>query len=414
MTGMTFSERFAEHIKKLTEMENGVYIGSKKIISSYSGFEFIDSETIETLKKNENAILDNIVINNENARAILKPIFIMDKYWGALGLAVSKTREINYISNISKFLFSAISAAFIAALIIFIFIFKKIYLSLNAIIGGIQKIKFGNFDCSIDLKTKNEFGAIAESFNDLMKKINVYDKQIKKLQDESIKSAKLSTTGQISAGLAHEIRNPLSSIRMMAQIIRQRYNIKKDCNEMNVILREIDRINGILKNLLEYSKPSAIYFKQVDVNQLLIKALELFKYNFEHQKIIVETALQNKADFIFADFDKLLAVFINLIINSIQAMPKGGKIKIAARLKKRHFNLFIIDNGCGIAEDKKKSVFEPFYTTKKEGTGLGLALVKMIIERHNGAIRIFSKEKRGTMFLIKLPVNTNSEITNNA
>jgi len=238
----------------------------------------------------------------------------------------------------------------------------------------------------------------------LLHKIKIYDRQIKKLQDESIKSAKLSTTGQLSAGLAHEIRNPLSSIKMMAQIIKRRYNISGDCNEMNVIIKEIDRINGILKNLLEYAKPSAINFSNINLNQLILKSIDLFKYNLEHQKVEVIGNFSKPDIYLSADADKMLAVFINLIINSIQSMSNGGKLKITARLRKKYVSIFISDTGCGIAPAMKKNIFEPFYTTKKDGTGLGLALVKTTIERHNGAIRIFSKENKGTTFLIKLPV----------
>ena len=408
MSGASFSEKFVDHIKKLTGMENGVYQEKNKLISTYSGFDEIDANSLRELKQNNIIFLKNIFFNKGTYSAILKPLFQNDnKYWGCLSIALSKADEKKFINYTNNILFGLILTGYIFALIIFIPLAKNIDKSLKKIITGIKGIRLGNFDRKIELSQKDEFGMIAESFNELMIKIALYNNQISKLQDDMIKSAKLTTAGQLAAGLAHEIRNPLSSIKMMVQLISRRHIKIENSSEVQTILKEIDRMNLLIKDLLEYAKPSQLNYTRGNINSIIKNALRIFEHNLNHQKIIVTEKYASDQIIINADINKIKAVLINLIINSVQAMPQGGILKIKTKIKKTNTLVLAVgDTGKGIPKTDIKNIFEPFFTTKIEGTGLGLALSKMIIERHSGKIKIRSFENRGTCFFIYLPVNT--------
>jgi signal transduction histidine kinase len=208
-----------------------------------------------------------------------------------------------------------------------------------------------------------------------------------------VRSAKLTTVGQLAAGIAHEIRNPLSAIRMMVQVLQRKYERDTDCKEVHIILNEIERINKLVKDLLEYSKPSPMNFSKQNINDLVKNVLGIFTYNMQHQHIQVRERLGEDLPSVTVDPEKMSLVLINLIMNAIQAMPEGGTLTVETEKgKKQTLSIAVFDTGVGIPEENLKNVFEPFFTTKEEGTGLGLPLVKMIVERHGGKVRVASAD----------------------
>ena len=261
------------------------------------------------------------------------------------------------------------------------------------------------------MTSRDEFQLIAESFNRLVRKLSLYNQRIQKLQDDMIKSAKLATAGQLAAGLAHEIRNPLSSIKMMAQILRERY-LKggEGQNEVLTILSESERLNDQLKDMLEFARPSPMQFGYNDAGEIANDVLRLFKYNIEHQDIKVSAKLDRSIPPLYLDRDKIRSAVMNLVINAIQAMPQGGMLEVSIR---RHGDSRVLfrfcNSGSKIAPNDLRMIFEPFFTTKQEGTGLGLAIVKMIVERHLGTVEVQSDE-RSTCFSIIIPEDLEQQI----
>lgn len=230
---------------------------------------------------------------------------------------------------------------------------------------------------------------------------------------------RLATLGQLAAGAAHEIRNPLTSIRSTIQYLSKSLEDSKARGLIGGLIGEVDRINGIIEGLLSFSKPTKPEIKAVDLELLLNQTLTLvettaIKNNF---KITLEYLPKRKQ--LKADPDLLKQVFLNVIMNSFEAMEKNGELKVAVDLaarsnlqdpEKSFYYITFEDTGPGIPQENLDHIFDPFYTTKKDGTGLGLSISYGIIHQHGGEIEIESRTRdedpahHGTKVIIKLPL----------
>jgi len=412
MIGSLFSSDFAEHIKLLTGMENGIYQADAKVMSTYQGYDRLPEEVLSQLTANETVFLRNARLNQESSYFMLKPLFLKDNsYWGALSLGVSQREEKRYLRYSQNLLYLMIGIGILLAFVIYVFLARNINSSLVKILAGMDGLNIDRFDNRIELTSKDEFGLIAESFNRLVRKLSLYNQRIQKLQDDMIKSAKLATAGQLAAGLAHEIRNPLSSIKMMAQILRERYLKEGEGkNEILTILTESERLNDLIKDMLEFARPSPMRFARHDASEIVDDILRLFRYNIEHQNIKVLASLDSSIPPLYLDRDKFRIAVMNLVINAIQAMPQGGTLEVTTRRRPDGGVLFrFCNSGQEIAPTDLSMIFEPFFTTKEEGTGLGLAIVKMIVERHFGTIEVQSDGMQ-TCFSIIFPEDLEQQI----
>jgi signal transduction histidine kinase len=218
----------------------------------------------------------------------------------------------------------------------------------------------------------------------------------------------LATMGELAAGAAHEIRNPLTSIRSTVQFLR------KDLPEakrpmMDGIIEEVDRIDRIIQGLLSFSKSSDLHLDVIDIREILNQTLLLLEPEFRKHAIVIQKEFTSSETYISGDTSQLKQVFLNIILNSIQAMTAGGTISLTIRCltaPNDAIEVTIGDSGCGIAEENLPRLFDPFYTTKESGTGLGLSISYGIISKHGGEIDIQSiteGQNRGTTVTIRLP-----------
>ncbi|WP_010282878.1 PAS domain S-box protein [Bacillus timonensis] len=222
-----------------------------------------------------------------------------------------------------------------------------------------------------------------------------------KAEELMIKSEKLSIAGQLAAGIAHEIRNPLTAIKGFLQLFNDDFQGKQ--YYFDIIFSELNRIELILSELLLLAKPSEVKFKNKDIRTILRDVVTLLETQAILQNIQINIDFMNEESIITCDENQIKQVFINLIKNSIDAMENGGHIFIRTMVTKDSIYILFIDEGCGIPKSILDRIGEPFYTTKEKGTGLGLMVSYNIIENHNGEIKVDSKENEGTTFEIKLP-----------
>lgn len=221
--------------------------------------------------------------------------------------------------------------------------------------------------------------------------------------EQSISRAKsLASLGVLSAGMAHEIRNPLTSIKGYAQYIKSELGENNELtDDVSVIENEVDRLNGILTNFLEFARPEKPNLKSEDANTVINRVVKLVKRDILPENIKIETELSD-IPYIYIDESQIERVIINLILNSIQAMPDGGVIKLTTEKDNDNYvNIIIEDNGIGIPKENYEKIFEPFFTTRNKGTGLGLAICSRIIENHGGFIEVTSAVNKGTRFILK-------------
>lgn len=231
--------------------------------------------------------------------------------------------------------------------------------------------------------------------------------EVRALQEEVRRNEKLAAMGSLSAGIAHEIRNPLSSIKGLATFLGALFPEGSDNREIaEVMIQEVERINKVITELLELSKPSDIKRLATNLRPVIDKTVRLIRQDAEIKNIQIRVNCPDVLPGITADPDKLSQTFLNLFINAIQSMENGGKLDVTLALNvDGDIEIKIKDTGSGIDKENIEKIFNPYFTTKKSGTGLGLAIVCKIIEAHNGIVNVQSSQGTGTEFTITLPTN---------
>jgi len=241
----------------------------------------------------------------------------------------------------------------------------------------------------------------------------------KELNEEIARNKRLAALGRLSAGIAHEIRNPLSSIRGLAQFIAHTFSAEDERRvDLNTIIQEVDRLNNLVIQVLDYARmkrPNLSYFS---LTELIREIVELFQKQIDRKKIEFCLHFASSEVFLEADKDQIRQVLMNIIINAIQAIVKEGKIKIETEelvyKGKSTIKLVVEDTGMGIPEQDLPHIFDPFFSTKDQGSGLGLSIVFTLVEGHQGEIKVESKEGRGTKFIIFLPQKGGNRFAKNS
>ncbi|KMP12520.1 hypothetical protein UR09_00145 [Candidatus Nitromaritima sp. SCGC AAA799-A02] len=240
---------------------------------------------------------------------------------------------------------------------------------------------------------------------------------IKELQESSRQMEHLSTLGVLTAGMAHEIRNPLSGIRASAQLMLKDFEDNEQREYLEIVIAEVDRINRLVKRMMNLTQPAPGDFKPTNIHRVLEEILVLEKESLERKNGKFVQVYDPSLPPIEADEDGLKQVFLNLIKNAVEASPEEKPIHIVTQfstnyaLRKsqetpptHHIVVEIIDLGLGMSDDVLKNLFTPFFTTKKRGTGLGMAISLKIIENHLGKIKVISEKNAGTVVQVFLPL----------
>ncbi len=260
---------------------------------------------------------------------------------------------------------------------------------------------------SVFLFDGNSFNDDEKNFLHELSKQLYFVLQRRYLERQIVQSAKLAAAGELTATIAHEIRNPLYGIKSCLEILSSDYPaIDEELNNiLNLSMEEVNRITGLLNQLLTFCKVAEEKMERVNINDLIKDILIISSNRFKNHSISVERFFDLIPEMEVSP-NLIKQVFLNIINNAIDAMPKGGELKISTSLKKKHVLISFSDTGKGIAENRLDKIFQPFYTTKKEvhGVGLGLSVSYGIIKRHNGEIKVSSNVKNGTVFTIILPV----------
>jgi PAS domain S-box-containing protein len=230
------------------------------------------------------------------------------------------------------------------------------------------------------------------------------------LEQKMRESERMAYIGHITTSLSHELRNPLSAIKMNLQILKKNSQIKgNDHRRIDISVQEVDRLEGILQELLDFAKPLQIKNGQSQINRILTDALELLDMKFVEAGMDIIIDLDPNLPEILADEEKLGQAFINILLNALEASARGSKIEIQSAFDTRNGScarIVIADEGQGVAEQHIGDIFKPFFTTKSSGTGLGLSNAQRIIEAHGGRIDVENRHPSGAFFRINLPVKT--------
>ncbi|MCM3765046.1 ATP-binding protein [Neobacillus niacini] len=230
-----------------------------------------------------------------------------------------------------------------------------------------------------------------------------YIKSITNVYEELNQKEKLAVIGQMAAAVGHEIRNPLASLKGFTQL--QIETNAAANGYYPIMIQEIDRINSIVDDLMYLGRPREPKYEKANIEQIINYTLSLTNHQAVENGVTVETIKREPIPLIDCDEGRLKQLFINLIKNAIEAMPDGGRVRISIQvLDNQKLEISIEDEGLGISKESINNLFEPFYTTKKDGTGLGLIVSHQIIKDHNGDLRIESEQGNGTRVIVSLPI----------
>jgi two-component system sensor histidine kinase HydH len=230
--------------------------------------------------------------------------------------------------------------------------------------------------------------------------------EVRLLRREIERSRRLASVGRLAAGVAHEIRNPLSSIKGFATYFKERYqDIPQDQQTATIMIQEVDRLNRVVSQLLEFARPVNIKPQPTNLNALIDDSIKLIENQAAQKDITIKTRISNQATEIMIDPDRLSQVLLNLYLNAIESMVSGDELKIelSSNSEADGIDIKISDSGCGISPQDLTKIFDPYYTTKSSGTGLGLAITHNIIEAIGGQILAVSQPGQGTTFRIIIP-----------
>ena len=283
------------------------------------------------------------------------------------------------------------------------------YVLLKQILGPIRRLALETAPANPGSAVPDEVKALSRRFHSLIEDMDQAQSELEKSQEHLLQSGKWAMVGKLAAGVAHSIRNPLTSVNMRLFSLKRSLKMSpSQQDDFQVIAEEIRHIDGIVRNFLEFSRPPKLKMQQISPSDVVDMAWRLLKHRLESYGVEVKLARETKLPEIWADPDQLKEVLANLLVNACEMMPGGGTITIKEEEQGDAslgpaVAIRVSDSGPGIPPSIQDKVFQPFFSTKEEGTGLGLSIATRIIEDHGGRLELESQEDAGATFIITLP-----------
>jgi len=368
------------------------------------------------------------LLKGESYRAVYQPM--VDYRGKVLGLIfVGMPRKYTFAATVraAHFFPIILAVGFLLAVVVGYTISRSISRPIRHLYRGVLAVADGDLEQHFEAETKDEIGDLGRAFNIMTRKL----RQLKELEQEVQRRNRLAALGELSAGVAHEIRNPLGVIKNSAEMLRDRIQDDSKRRELTgYIVEEVERLNKVVTNFLQFARPAEPNIEVVNINDVVEHTISFLEPETESANISIEKVLAPDLAPVLADPDQCHQVFLNLCMNAFQAMNGAGSVRIETRPAARESDgvgpalpsngfspdvepgagphkamveVVISDTGEGISPETISRIFDPFFSTKDEGVGLGLSLVHKIIENHHGRIRVSSDMGSGTTFVISLP-----------
>ena len=345
-----------------------------------------------------------------------------DKVLGVLDVEISLAVAQRSIRELTIKHVMGLILGFVGISLIFIFGGERlINQPLKGLTDVMKKVEAGDLTVRAKSSNHDEFGYLSNTFNTMIDSLESAKSEIDAYHMQQMeRAAKLASLGEIVSGIAHEIKNPLAGISCAVQVFRSELDDSDGKRAViNEILNQVNRLDRTVKDLLSYAKPKPPQLMLSRISDVMEKALFFVHPEAKKQNITIETRVEQDAPGTLIDADQIQQVFLNIIINAIQAMPAGGLLSISIAEKARNeiddelrgfqgegrlLAIRFEDSGKGIAPEDLAYIFEPFFTKKSKGTGLGLSISQKIIQEHGGEIAVKSSLGKGSVFTIYLPV----------
>lgn len=339
---------------------------------------------------------------------LVVPVIVGDEQLGYvhINLLLDNIRSLQHDNFLLRI--AATSLVFMAGIALTIYLARRYTQPIHALADGVKKVASGDLTYTFPVERKDEIGELAESFNEMVEKLRERESLEKRLYE----AEHLSKVGQLASGIAHEIRNPLNYISLAVDHLKN--EVLPSCpdrqNEIETMVgkihEEVRRANHMVLTFMNYGRPLKLRMDDFVYPDLLARVLPLLHEKLLERNISVETSLPPDLPPLHADPEMLRNCVLNFINNSADAMPNGGTITLGAACGKEAgaIRLSFADQGEGIGKDDIARIFQPYFTTKEAGIGLGLAVTERIVREHGGTIEVESLAGQGTTFTVVLPV----------
>ena len=370
-------ERYEDLLESLTDLEQ---------------HQLIDQDVFERKKEIEREL------RKHGQRMVSSADELIRREKAALEQAIQRSRNIHIYSLIFLLIFIVLNAYLLGS---------RILGNINRFSDYARRIASGNFTPIMPVRR------FRDEFTDLAIAINQMIQELESREAVLIQSHKMRAVGTLTAGVAHELNNPLNNITLTAHMLLEDYDGLSDEERKDMlqdVVKEADRSKGIIANLLDFARESGSQLEPLDLRQLLVDTVHLAANRVKLSGIKISLETPENLPLVHGDSQQLRQVFLNLILNAIDASPKGGKVDVSVGVADdpNYLAVKVKDNGTGIPEHIIGLIFDPFFTTKAKGkgTGLGLSVSQGIIAKHGGRIRVKSAEGKGTTFTVTVPITT--------
>jgi len=328
--------------------------------------------------------------------------------WGSVKIGLSLEPMYARLRAISRVLLFIGIGGFLVGLAAAAFLARRITRPIHRLVEGTVRIAKGDFSQAIVDTSRDEVGDLARSFNEMSAQLVQARERMEDANRRLIQHEKLASIGRMAATIAHEIRNPLTSVKLNIQKVAEEESFAEAVKaHLGLSLEGIDQIERFIKELLNFTRVQELALDRWPVDQIVAEALKMIQGVLAEKGIAVERSCAEGLPAVLADADKLRQVFLNILRNAHEALDPGGRISIACDAAREGGRMMvrvrIADDGPGIPDNVRPNIFEPFYTTKPSGFGLGLANARKIVEQHNGTIAVGKKRGRGAAFVILIP-----------
>jgi signal transduction histidine kinase len=362
---------------------------------------------------------------------------------GVVGVLLEFDESKSSAAQLRRLMWPLMLLALVTITVMTYFLFRHIvYKPIDNLLLAMSKAEEGNLSVAVEPPLSDEIGLLTSRFNRMLGRIRNMTEQLnldqkrleERVQDATAEIAerkqqleeanltlfelqrqltqleRLAAAGQLAAQFAHEVGTPLNLISGHVQLLRARTNDERVAKRLDIVASQIERITQIVRSMLDSTRRPRPQFETTDINSLLVQILDATQPTLMARSVELKAELASNIPPILADPDQLQQVFINLISNSLDAMPGGGRLTVATALKGENVEIELCDSGEGITRDQLEIIFDPFFSTKEgRGTGLGLTIVKQIISEHRGHLEVESEPGRLTRFRIRLPVEPSAE-----
>jgi two-component system NtrC family sensor kinase len=322
-------------------------------------------------------------------------------------------------------------ALLVIGTVAFFFLLSAVLRPVENLMNAARQISIGNLENRIPIRRNDEIGQLAQSFNAMVqslqqaqtenrewamtleKRVREKTAELSGVHQQILQIEKMTSLGKLAATVAHELNNPLGGILTYAKLISRRLQkidprpseVQQTLVDIDIIQRETARCGNIVKNLLLFSKKQAMDFEHVSVSQIIEKARQIVQHHFDQSNVRFEQVIPEEEITLFCDENQIQQALVALFINAVEAMPGGGTltVRVEPQLSDGGLRLLVTDTGIGISKEDLPHIFEPFYTTKKDGqgVGLGLSVAYGILERHDGKVSVESEVGKGTTFVME-------------